>query len=357
MTTATPAGVLTLAQVGCGYWGPNLLRNFSALPGARVRYVVEPSADRRRYVAENFRATQAIESLGPVLDDPAVRAVVLATPARTHFELARRVLESGRHVFVEKPLATSVAEVDALDALARARGLTLMAGHTFLYNPAVLALRRLIADGELGRIYYLYAQRLNLGVVRADVNALWNLAPHDVSIFNYLLGAAPLAVTAHGMDYLQPGIEVVVFATLEYPGQVRASLQVSWLDPHKVRKVTLVGSRRMVVYDDVAEDKLALYDKGVDAPAAAGGPLPFDRPPAGRLVYRSGDVHLPKLPTFEPLHAAAADFIEAIATGRPPRADAAGARDVVAALQAASLSLKEGSRRVALPEVMPPSRP
>lgn len=349
--------MITLAQIGCGYWGPNLLRNFSALPGAHVKYVVEASEERRRYVRENYPRTTPTADLAAVFADPAVQAVLVATPARTHFELALRALQTGKHAFVEKPLAMSVAEVDMLAAEATRRGLTLMAGHTFLYNPAVLALKALVDSGELGRIYYLYTQRLNLGVVRADVNALWNLAPHDVSICNFLLGAAPVAVTAHGTAYLQPGIEDVVFANLEYPGEVRASIHVSWLDPNKTRKVTLVGSRKMVVYDDVADDKLTIYDKGVDSVTTAPtpGPLPFDQPGAHRLVYRSGEIRLPKIPAAEPLREEAHDFLAAITDRRPPRADATGARTVVAALQAATLSLKENSRRVALTEILPPS--
>jgi predicted dehydrogenase len=343
--------MITLAQIGCGYWGPNLLRSFSASPDARVKYVVEPSEERRRYVRENYPRTTPVDSLETVLADPAVQALVIATPAGTHFDLARRGLQAGRHVFVEKPLAQSVAEVDVLAAEAAQRRLTLMAGHTFLYNPAVLFLKRLVDSGELGRIHYLYSQRLNLGVVRADVNALWNLAPHDVSIFNFLLGAVPLAASAHGTDHLQKGIEDVVFAHLDYPGQVSASLHVSWLDPNKVRKVTLVGSRKMAVYDDMAENKLVIYDKGIDSLAKDGNPLPFDHPDAGRLVYRSGDVHLPKIPTVEPLREEAADFLGAIAEVRPPRSDAASGRGVVAALQAAARSLRENSRRVRLDEI------
>ena len=346
--------MITLAQIGCGYWGPNLLRNFTALPEAHVKYVVEASEDRRRYVRENFPHTSAVPDLDPVLADPSVQAVLVATPAGSHFALALQCLKAGKHTFVEKPLAMSVAEVDALAAEATRRGLTLMAGHTFLYNPAVLALKALVDSGELGRIYYIYTQRLNLGVVRADVNALWNLAPHDVSICNFLLGAAPVAVTAHGTAYLQPGIEDVVFAHLEYPGEIRASIHVSWLDPNKTRKVTLVGSRKMVVYDDVAADKLTIYDKGIDSvlTAPTPGPLPFDQPGAHRLIYRSGEIQRPRLSEAEPLCEVARDFLSAIAEGHSPRADAASARPVVAALQAATLSLKENSRRVALAEII-----
>lgn len=347
--------MITLVQIGCGYWGPNVLRNFSTLPGARVKYVVETDPARQRYVATQHPQIRVLTSVQPALDDPEVGAVLVATPARSHFTLARQALQAGRHVFVEKPLATSVTEVDELALLAQARGLILMVGHTFLYNPAVLRLKELIASGDLGQIYYLYAQRLNLGVVRADVNALWNLAPHDLSIFNYLLGTTPVAVTAQGADFLQKGIEDVVFATFEYPGGVRASLQVSWLDPNKVRKVTLVGSRKMVIYDDVATDKLAVFDKGVDAPASEPGALPFDQPDSARLVYRSGPVDLPKLPALEPLRELARDFIAAIAENRAPRADVGSGRTVVAALQAATLSLRENSRRVRLDEILSPA--
>ena len=347
--------MINLAQIGCGYWGPNLLRNFSSLPDAAVRFVVEASADRRRYVEANYPATAAVAELEPVLTDKSVHGLVIATPARSHFELARRGLEAGKHVFVEKPLAMTVDDVDRLDAMARERGLTLMVGHTFLYNPAVLALKALIDSGELGRIYYLYTQRLNLGVVRQDVNALWNLAPHDVSICNFLLGSAPLSAAAHGTAYLQPGIEDVVFANFEYPGQVRASVHVSWLDPNKVRKVTLVGSRRMAVYDDVAADKLVVYDKGVDSAAAQpGDPLPFDQPPADlRLVYRSGAAHVHPLAATEPLRETARDFLAAIKERREPRAGAASGRSVVAALASATRSLREQSRRVQLAEPTP----
>ena len=350
--------MITLAQIGCGYWGPNLLRNFSTLPGARVKYVVETSPARQRYVTDRYPATQVVTSTESVYRDPEVTAVIIATPAQTHFSLASLALQAGRHVLVEKPLAMSVAEVDILASLADKKQLTLMAGHTFLYNPAVLFLKELIDSGELGRIYYLYAQRLNLGVVRSDVNALWNLAPHDVSIFNFLLGSPPLSVAAHGTDYLQKGIQDVVFGHLEYPNQIRASFQVSWLDPNKVRKVTLVGSRRMAVYDDMAKDKIAIYDKGIDSPGAAdGGSLPFDHLTTGQLVYRSGDVRLPPLPATEPLQAAARDFVEAVADRRPPRSGAQSGRDVVATLQAASLSLKENSRQVRLAEIFPRAAP
>lgn len=345
--------MITLAQIGCGYWGPNLLRNFTAQKNARVKYVVEMSPDRRTYVQKHFPDTQPVDTLEPVLADPEVQALIIATPAGSHFSLALRGLQSGRHVFVEKPLAMSVSEVDALARTAKREKLTILVGHTFLYNPAVLFLKRLIDSGELGRIYYAYAQRLNLGVVRPDVNALWNLAPHDLSIFNYLFSAAPVNIAAHGTAYLQKNIEDVVFANLEYPGRIRASLQVSWLDPNKVRKITLVGSRKMVVYDDVADRKIAIYDRGIDTSGRYGVSHPFDEPPHIRsLIYRSGKVRFPKISSREPLHEAARDFLRAITKRCPPRSDLASGRSVVAALQAAALSLKENSRQVHLDEIL-----
>lgn len=342
--------MITIAQIGCGYWGPNLLRNFSSLPACHVKYVVDLNQDRLEYVRKNYPASQAVTDLRTAVADPAVQAFVIATPAASHFSLARELLEAGRHVFVEKPLAMSSEEARILDATAREKGLVLMVGHTFLYNPAVLHLKQIIDSGELGRIYYGYSQRLNLGVVRSDINAFWNLAPHDVSIFNFLFGAQPTAVSANGKAYLQPGVEDVVFANLEYAGNIQVNIHVSWLDPNKIRKVTLVGSKKMAVYDDMADDKIEIFDKGIDTPEAALNPLPFDPPPSAQnLIYRCGAVSRPSLPKAEPLRETVADFIDAIKNGRPARSDGTSGRTVVAVLEAVSRSLRENSRRIDLP--------
>src|SRR5438477_3589222 len=232
---------ITLAQIGCGYWGPNLLRNFSANSNCRVKYVVDVSADRRAYVENNFPRTKAVPEVETVLNDSEVDAVIIATPAASHYELAKSSLEHGKHIFVEKPLANSTARADELIALAAARERILMAGHTFLYNAAVRYAKKLLDDGELGQVYYIYSQRLNLGQVRTDVNAWWNLAPHDVSILLYLMkNELPVSVSAVGVSYIQSGIEDVVFATLKWSSGVSAHIHVSWLDPGKVRKMTLV---------------------------------------------------------------------------------------------------------------------
>ena len=270
---------VTLGQFGCGYWGPNLLRNFSTVSGCRVRYVVDPSAARRAFVQTNFPHVEAIASYESVLDDPAVNAVVIATPAETHFHLAKKALGAGKHVFVEKPLATKCSEVDELAALAASHGRVLMVGHTFIYNAAVRYVKRLIENGDLGEIRYIYSQRLNLGRIRSDIDALWNFGPHDISIIQYWLGdQEPVSVFRQGMAFIQDGIDDVVFLNLEYPSKVIASIHVSWLDPQKVRKMIVVGSRKMVVYDDVAENKIAVYDKGIDKRAILGQHMDFDQP-------------------------------------------------------------------------------
>jgi predicted dehydrogenase len=337
--TPRPDGrrTVTLAQVGCGYWGPNLLRNFTALAGCVVKYVVDASADRRRFVAAAFPKTQAMEHLQPVLADAEVDGVIIATPAASHFELTMSALEAGKHVFVEKPLATSVGEVDDIDRLAQARGRVVMVGHTFLFNPAVRHVRRLIEDGELGEVRYIYSQRLNLGRIRSDIDALWNFAPHDVSIIQYWLGnPEPLSIARQGMAYVQDGVEDVVFLNLVYPGKVIANIHVSWLDPQRVRKMVVVGSRKMVVYDDVAEEKIAIFDKGIDRRATLGEHMDFDQTHGAGLRYRSGDILLPNIEFREPLQIEAEHFAECVRTGRRPLTDVAHARGVVRILERAT---------------------
>lgn len=327
---------INIAQIGCGYWGPNLLRNFSALTDCVVKYVVEASPERRAFVQANYPRTIAVESLETALTDAEVDAVVIATPAKTHFPLAQQALNAGKHVFVEKPLATKVAEVDELALLAEKGRRVLMVGHTFLYHAPVLYVKQLITSGELGDIRYIYSQRLNLGRIRSDIDTLWNFAPHDVSIIQYWLGdPEPLGVFRLGMDYIQEGVEDVVFLNILYPNKVIANVHVSWLDPQKVRKMVVVGSRRMVVYDDVAEDKIAIYDKGIDRKAVLGENMDFDRPQAVQFNYRSGDILLPQVKVKEPLQAEAQEFLDSIRQGRSPLTNAHHARRVIGVLEQA----------------------
>lgn len=327
---------IRLAQIGCGYWGPNLLRNYSALPNCHVKYVVDASADRRAFVRSNFPRSTAVESPSVVFSDPEIDAVIIATPAGSHFQLAREALSAGKDIFVEKPLATTTAEVDALAALARERGNVVMVGHTFIYNTAVRYVKRLIDSGELGEIRYIYSQRLNLGRIRSDIDALWNFAPHDISIIQYWLGnPAPATVRRHGMDYMQSGIDDVVFLNVTYPSKVLANIHVSWLDPQKVRKMIVVGSKKMVVYDDVADDKIAIYDKGIDKKAILGQNMDFDTPRPPEFNYRSGDILLPQISYKEPLRTESEHFLACVRERTTPVTGLDHARSVVSILESA----------------------
>ncbi len=250
--------------VGVGYWGPNLARNLNNTENAHLAWICDSNEKAVARIASGYPKTQTTGSLDEMLAAADLDAVVIATPARSHFELARQCLKAGKHALVEKPLAMSTAECDELIDIAGSQGLKLMVGHTFLYSPPVLRLKELVDAGEIGDVYYAYSTRANLGQIRKDVNAMWNLAPHDVSIFLYLFGAPPISVSAKGITRIQPGIEDVVFMYLDFPGGITAHVHVSWLDPGKVRKLTLVGSKKMVIYDDVSADaKMQILDKGV----------------------------------------------------------------------------------------------
>jgi predicted dehydrogenase len=327
-----------LAQIGCGYWGPNLLRNFSSLANCAVKYVVDASPDRRAFVEANFPRTKALDNSAIALSDSEIAGVIIATPAGMHFQLAKEALLAGKHVFVEKPLATKVSEVDELANLAAERNLVVMVGHTFIYNAAVRYVKRLVDDGELGEIRYIYSQRLNLGRIRGDIDALWNFAPHDISIIQYWLGdPEPIGIRRLGMDFIQKGVDDVVFLSLVYPQKIIANIHVSWLDPQKVRKMIVVGSRKMVVYDDIADDKIAIYDKGIDKKAILGQNMDFDNPRPDQFSYRSGDIVLPNISFTEPLRAEAEHFLDCIRNGKKPITGTPHARNVVSILEQAEL--------------------
>ncbi len=277
------------------------------------------------------------ETLEEILEDREVDGVVIATPAGSHFQLGLSALRSGKHIFVEKPLATSVAQVDELAREAGERKLIVMAGHTFLFNQAVRHIKAMIDRGDLGELRYIYCQRLNLGRVRSDIDALWNFGPHDISIIQYWLDdIEPLSVSRRGMDYLQPGVDDVVFLNITYPGKVMAHVHVSWLDPQKTRKIVVVGSKKMVVYDDVVEDKVSIFDKGVEPRAVLGEEMHFDRPGSVQFAYRSGDILLPRIDWAEPLRVEAEHFAESIRSGSEPLTGIRHARQVVAILERAS---------------------
>lgn len=328
--------MIILAQIGCGYWGPNLLRSFSANNNCRVKYLLDSSQERRRYVSQNFPLTVAVESITTILEDPEVQGVIIATPAESHFRLAKQAMLAGKHVFVEKPLATKVSEVDELGKISSTLGLIVMVGHTFLYNQAVRYVKSLIDNGDLGDVRYIYSQRLNLGRIRSDIDALWNFAPHDISIVQYWLGdPEPTNVQRCGMDYIQSGIDDVVFLNIRYQDKTMANIHVSWLDPQKTRKMVIVGSKKMVVYDDSADTKIAIYDKGIDRIAVLGENMDYDRPQAYTFEHRSGNILMPQIPSTEPLKLEAAHFVECIVGNTPPLTGIAHARKVVSILEQA----------------------
>ena len=308
--------MLSIAQIGVGYWGPNLLRNLIASKRCRVKAVVDLSKERLDYVKGLYPAVLVTDDVEQVMDDPGIEAIVIATPVATHFTLSMRALEAGKHILVEKPLARSVKEVEEIEKVAARKKLVVMAGHTFLYNAAVRYAKKIIDSGEIGDIRYIYSQRLNLGRIRSDVDALWNFAPHDISIIQYWLGdPEPISVMRRGVDYIQEKIDDVVFINILYPKKIMANIHVSWLDPQRTRLMTIVGSKKMIVYDDTIENKIAIYDKGIDRKAILGENMDYDNPNYQAFDHRSGDVLLPKIDFKEPLKVEIDHFIDCIQNG------------------------------------------
>lgn len=308
--------MLNISQIGVGYWGPNLLRNLVENNRCHVSKVVDLSHERRTYIKRLYPTIQVAESAEEIFQDSTINAVVIATPVATHFDLTMRSLKAGKHVLVEKPLAQSATEVEEIGRLSSQKKLVAMAGHTFLFNAAVRYVKKLIDSGELGDIRYIYSQRLNLGRIRADVDALWNFAPHDISIIQYWLGdPKPISVVKRGVDYIQNGISDVFFMNIIYPKKIMANIHVSWLDPRKVRCITIVCSKKMVVYDDLAENKIAIYDKGIDRMAILGENMDYDKQNFQIFNHRAGDVLLPKIDFQEPLKVEIDHFINCIQNG------------------------------------------
>ena len=308
--------MLNIAQIGVGYWGPNLLRNLVANKKCHVSRVADLSEERRDYVGGLYPAVETTDDVDRIISDPDIDAVVIATPVATHHDLSLRALAAGKHILVEKPMARSVAEVEQIGKAAAAKNLVAMVGHTFLFNAAVRYVKDLIDSGQLGDIRYIYSQRLNLGRIRSDVDALWNFAPHDISIIQYWLGdPPPQSVVRRGIAYIQDDVEDVVFLNIMYPDKVMANIHVSWLDPHRVRSMTIVGSKKMVIYDDTAENKIAIYDKGIERKAVLGENMDYDNQNFQTFDLRSGDVLLPKINFLEPLKVEIDHFIDCIENG------------------------------------------
>jgi predicted dehydrogenase len=330
----TTEHTVRVGVAGLGYWGPNLARNFSAIGGCELVWCCDASEERREAAARQFAGVKLAADLEELLSDETLDAVVLATPVPSHAPLAVRVLEAGKHCFVEKPLAQSVADAERAVAAAEASGRLLMVGHLLEYHPGVNALRALVDDGELGdRVYYIYGNRLNLGKLRADENALWSLGAHDVSVVLHLAREEPIEVVAHGSSYVRDGVEDVVFCFLRFPSGLTAHLHLSWLDPHKERRFTVVGSHRMATFDDMAvEGKLTVYDKGFDE----------DIRGYGEYITRTGGSYSPRISNAEPLRIECEHFVECIRTGATPRSDGVSGLRVVRVLEELQRSL-EGS--------------
>jgi predicted dehydrogenase len=330
--------MINIAVVGCGHWGPNHIRVFSSLKDCAVVAIADTNEKRLAAVGEMFPHVRRFKDHRVLLHDAGVDAVVVVTPTRTHFAIVSDALNAGKHVLCEKPLCTDPKEGEQLVALAKSKGLVLMVGHVFLFNPGILKVKELVDAGEVGAVRSLSAIRTNLGPVRSDVNAAWDLASHDIAIFNWLLGSEPVEVQAMGAAFLQPGVEDVVNITMKYPGNVLACIQCSWLDPKKVRQITLVGSKRMITWDDLAlSNPVAVYEKSVETNREVGDYGEFLR-----LSMLDGDVRLPKVKVEEPLKAQDAEFVQAIRSQRAPSSDGAFAVGVVRALERVEKFLRSG---------------
>jgi predicted dehydrogenase len=331
---------VTVGVVGLGYWGPNLARNFDRLLGADLRWICDSSDEARDRWKVQFPETRDTGSFDDLVSDPKLDAVVIATHVPSHADLAVQVLEAGKHCFVEKPLALTVADAERVLAAAAASGRTLMVGHLLEYHPGLEKLKEIAHSGQLGDIHYIYSNRVNLGKLRADENALWSLGAHDVSVVLRLAGDEdPSEISAFGESYMQPGIEDVVFCYLRFPSGLAAHLHLSWLDPHKDRRFTVVGSKKMATFDDMEiERKVTIYDKGFDQ----------DFSSYGEYIARSGEAYSPRISNEEPLRIECRHFIDCIRSGERPRSDGLSGLRVVRVLEALQRSLEESSRAAAV---------
>lgn len=324
-----------VGAVGCGYWGPNVIRNLDAQPEFDLRWIADADPRRLRPVAARYPSAQTTTRIDDLLNDPSLDAIYLATPVSTHYQLAKRALQCGKHVLIEKPLATTVDQAEELAEIANRNRLTLMVGHTFVFSPPVRKVKELLDAGLIGPIYYVETTRVNLGLFQKDVSVLWDLGPHDVSILLYWLGEVPSRVSARGRSYVGEALEDVAFLTLEFPSGILAQLQISWLAPSKLRRTSIVGRQRMIVYDDLEPvEKVKVFDRGVDHQPASFGEF--------QLTYRSGDILSPRIDTTEPLFLECAHFLECIQTGRTPDTSPRSGIDVVRVIQAAERSMRCG---------------
>lgn len=335
--------MINLGVIGCGHWGPNYVRNFSLMSGVNVSWVSDLDQKRLAHIRQLYPAVKVTKDYKKIIEDHSIDAVVIATPTVTHYQIARECLFHNKHTLVEKPLAIKIKDAEELVTLAKKKRKMLMVGHTFEYNPAINKIKEFIKKGRLGKVYYLHSTRTNLGPLRSDVNALWDLAPHDISILSYILNSQPLKVTAQGAQYLQKGIEDVVFITLYYPHNIIAGIHVSWLNPRKVREITIVGSKKMLVFDDLSSSSpICLYNKGV---VRKPYPLPYYNTFGEfQLIIREGNVTIPRIEMKEPLQLECQHFLVCLAQKKQPRSSGKVGLKVVKVLEAAQRSLKNNGR-------------
>jgi predicted dehydrogenase len=336
-----PERVLNVAVIGAGYWGKNLVRNFAAAQRCLIRYICDLDEKILQQQKRNFPSVVVSTDAEKIFKDNSVDAVVIAVDVPRHFELAKRSLQAGKHTFVEKPLTLKASEANELLGLANDKNLKLMTGHLLEYHPAVSYIKELLDKGQLGRLYYMYTQRVNLGIVRKDENAWWSLAPHDISVVCFLFGSEPVSVAARGQCYLQKDIEDVVFATIKFADGKMAHIHCSWLDPHKIRKMTLVGSEKMVTFDDMeASEKVRIWDKGAAVKKETASTYPEI------ISLRFGDIIIPKIPASEPLSLECKHFIDCVLDDKPIRSDGIDGLRVVRVLEAGQKSLKSNGQPV-----------
>ncbi|MBL7974138.1 MAG: Gfo/Idh/MocA family oxidoreductase [Candidatus Kapabacteria bacterium] len=333
---------MNIAVIGLGYWGPNLVRNFLGNPNVTSVTICDKNTERLEAAARKFPGIKTETDVDKIYADPTITAVAIATPVYTHYNLARKALESGKHVIMEKPFTRTVQEAEDLITIAEHFGLTLMVDHTFLFTGAVQKMKEIIDEGKIGDVMYFDSVRANLGLFQPDVNVIWDLAPHDISILNYLVQARPIAVSATGMKHYY-GMENIAYMTVFYDEHIIAHFHVNWLSPVKIRTICVGGSDKMIYYDDMqTSEKVRVYDKGVNLNSKEGE---YDL----RVQYRAGDMWAPQTSNKEALAEVAAHFIHCIKTGEKPICDGYAGRDVTAILEAAERSIKNSGQKVALP--------
>ncbi len=331
---------MKVGLIGYGYWGPNLLRNLHETNGVEVKRCIDLNSERRAAASKRYPSVEVSADAEEILSDAQINAVVLATPVFTHHALAKRALEAGKHVFVEKPMTRTVEEAEELIALAERKGLILMVDHTFIYTGAVRRMKQIIEAGDLGELYYFDSVRVNLGPWRHDIDVIWDLAAHDLSILTYLIPDKPQSVSAEGADHIQPGLADVAYLTLHFANHFIAHFHVNWLSPVKVRQSLIGGSRRMLVYDDMElSEKVRVYDRGIQVKSQEGIYKAL-------VDYRMGDVWSPKLDFREALSLECEHFVDCVRARTTPCSDGESGLQVVRILEAASTSLANGGRRV-----------